>query len=66
VTTTYASDFRLAEQVHIDGDRSINGFVTAVLFREPDPPTYEVQWLHNGDNKVAWFVGWRLTAARKA
>jgi ribosome modulation factor len=53
----------LGEPVHIDGDTSIKGYVTAIMFRETEASTYEVQWLHNGDNRTAWLVGWRLSAA---
>jgi hypothetical protein len=55
------STWGLRDAVHIDGDTSITGYVTAILFRVNDPPTYEVQWMHNGDNKIGWFTDWRLS-----
>jgi hypothetical protein len=55
------SPWALGDPVHIDGDISITGYVTAVLFRLTEPPTCEVQWMHNGGAQTAWFADWRLS-----
>jgi len=55
--------FALKDRVWIDGEGSIEGWVTAIQFRSDREPVLEVSYLHNGDSKVAWFEQWRLTKA---
>ena len=60
---TFQSEWAFRDRVWIDGEGSIVGFVTGILFRETRDPVVEVSWMHNGDAKVAWFEEWRLVAA---
>ena len=53
--------FELGAKVHIDGDASIVGTLTAVTFRDAGFMQYEVCWLHNGDAKSAFIDLPRLT-----
>ena len=57
----YSSPFALMDRVHIDGDTSLRGHVTALCWRSEDGHTVEVSWMHNGISYAAWFQAWRLT-----
>ena len=57
----YSSPFALMDRVHIDGDTSLRGHVTALCWRSEDDHTVEVSWMHNGVSYAAWFQAWRLT-----
>jgi len=51
--------------VFIDGDPSIKGRVTALLFRPMEAmPTVEVSWMHNGQAANAWIESWRLKGVK--
>jgi hypothetical protein len=58
--SSYTSHFALMDQVHIDGDTSLRGYVTALCWRSEDGPTIEVSWMHNGQAHSAWFQPSRL------
>lgn len=54
--------WQIQDQVFLDRDKSIRGYVTAITLREKDV-LYEVSWLHNGTAHAAWFPDWRLALA---
>jgi hypothetical protein len=46
--------------VHIDGDTSLRGHITALCWRSEDGHTVEVSRMYNGISYAAWFQAWRL------
>lgn len=56
---TFESPFAIRDKVYIDGDESLVGYVTAVVWRE-EKPVVEVSWVSDCA-KTAWFEIWRLT-----
>ena len=54
------SKYDIGDQVHIDGDGSINGVVVSLEWRGTDCVRYEVSWMANGDAKFYIFDEWRL------
>jgi hypothetical protein len=60
----FQSPIPLTGKVHIDGDTSLVGTVTAITFRHPaNRPMYEVSWIANGVAQTASIEEYRLTAA---
>ena len=59
----FSSRFPLYERVLIDSDDSIRGTITCVCFRSHREPMYEVSWIANGQNQVAWIEEPRLDKA---
>jgi hypothetical protein len=57
----YTSHFALMDQVHIDDDTSLRGYVTALCWRSEEGHTLEVSWMHNGQPHSAWFQPSRLS-----
>lgn len=60
----YFSPYRVGNKVLIDGDRSIVGVVTALLWRAGFHQV-EVCWFSGGAHQSFWFDHWRLTAVDK-
>lgn len=60
---TYNATYPLYAKLNIDGDKDLTVHVTAIVFRTYREPLYEVSWLANGDNKVAWIEELRLSKA---
>lgn len=55
------TQFDIRDRVHIDGDTSMTGVITAFQFRETRLPIYEVSYIHNGGAQAPWVEEWRLT-----
>ena len=56
----FESKWTFGDRVLIDGDSSIKGTVTALLFR-PSHYLVEVSWFHNGEAKCAFVEEFRLS-----
>lgn len=56
----YGSEYELNQRVYMDGDDSITGRVTAVLWRVENPQV-EVSWWNGGNLCSGWFSEWRLS-----
>jgi hypothetical protein len=59
----FRSRYGFKDRVVIDGDASLVGYVTAMLWRDPDGGAIEVSWIHNGTAQSAWIQPYRLTLA---
>lgn len=58
----FQSDIGITTKVIIDGDKSIVGTITAVIFRQAGV-SYEVSYIHNGQSYSPYIEAWRVTRA---
>jgi hypothetical protein len=49
------------DRVCIDGDKSLIGSVTGLLWHNIHSYMVEVSWMHNGASYCAWVHSWRLS-----
>lgn len=55
----HRSELELTTKVFIDGDKSLTGTVTAVIFRY-GAVFYEVSYIHNGGSYSPTIEAWRV------
>lgn len=58
------SKFDIEDQVIIDGDSALKGYVTAVIFRQQNYVDYEVSYIHNGASQMASIEEFRLSRSK--
>jgi hypothetical protein len=57
----FSSHFAFGDKVVIDDCPSLQGTVTAFLFRSTGYASIEVSWVHNGASCSAYVEEWRLS-----
>lgn len=55
--------FQQRQSVHIDGDKTMAGYILAILIRGENV-TYDVGYMHNGSAVSSWIEEWRLEKAQ--
>jgi hypothetical protein len=55
--------YDLRDEVYIDSDKSIKGYVTGFNWKGSEI-LVEVGWIHNGASYSVWMAEWRLSKAR--
>lgn len=58
----FTSEIAITTKVLIDGDKSLTGTVTAVIFRQSSA-SYEISYIHNGSSYSVTIESWRVTRA---